>query len=333
MKLVKWLILLHFPFFIILIMMMCSSASLQTQGVAMASGGGNPNGDGGDMTCTYKADEIEFSKDTEKQRDKVKQQFPAYYVNMVLGIYETDEGSSIDSVIDTVKKYIEGDTDIDVPTMIQFYKYGSGYEKYLKENRLNHSLSTSRKYFEKELTKEAQKEDPESYKFYIAVLRKINKDCEELAVSGDWYSPLKKPYNITQDFGGEHRGIDYGQPVGTDLYAVTNAQVLNVGRSCDIYNGYLGEMCPGGSYEGAGNFVELKAITKDKKEIYIYYIHMAHVVVDIGDVVKGSQKIGTVGNSGNSTGSHLHLEFRDQRGLVWKPNGHEINPHTLINFY
>lgn len=45
-------------------------------------------------------------------------------------------------------------------------------------------------------------------------------------------------------------------------------------------------------------------------DLYIYYGHMSDNVVYTGDKVKKGQKVGNMGDEGNSVGAHLHLEFR-----------------------
>lgn len=327
MRWIKWVLLLCLPFFLFL-MLIAGAISYTTQKLQV--GNAEKIGSSDDMTCVYNPENIKFDERTEKVRQQVIKSVDKFYVNMVLGIYEVDTKSNIKDVIKKTNDIIKVAKDEDIPTLIQTYKYGLDYLKYLKENNKKHNLSMSRKYFE---WKYPKSDDTSIYMFYIDVLQKTNKDCKNIEVSGEWIPPLKKPFIISQDFHGLHRGIDVVKPYGDTLYAVTNGIILNVGSSCEGNGGYLGNYCPYGAFSGAGNFVEIKTTTKDKKDIFIYYFHMEKPSVKQGDVVKVGQAIGTIGNSGNSTGTHVHLELRKKEGLVWKPNGDEINPHTLINFY
>lgn len=93
---------------------------------------------------------------------------------------------------------------------------------------------------------------------------------------------------------GKHSGTDFGAPEGTELYAVVDAEVRHVGFQPT----------------GAGNFIILRATILG--ELYdITYMHMrdAPLLVAGQQVSKGTP-IGRVGNTGRSTGAHLHFEIR-----------------------
>lgn len=86
-----------------------------------------------------------------------------------------------------------------------------------------------------------------------------------------------------------HSGIDMNAPKGTPVYAPGSGVVTKV-----EYNG-----------GGYGNLIEI-----DHKidGITTRYAHLNSMNVKKGDVVKRGQLIGTVGNTGLSTGPHLHYE-------------------------
>lgn len=77
------------------------------------------------------------------------------------------------------------------------------------------------------------------------------------------------------------------------------------------------------SYEahGYGHYVE---VVHDNG-IVTCYAHLSSSLVKAGDKVDASQPIALSGNTGNSTGPHLHFETRY--------NGTAINPMTVFNFY
>ena len=64
-------------------------------------------------------------------------------------------------------------------------------------------------------------------------------------------------------------------------------------------------------YDGAyGN--KTVVILEDGTELW--YCHQTTQYVSVGDVVTGNEVIGTVGSTGNVTGSHLHVEVRPGGG-------------------
>jgi murein DD-endopeptidase MepM/ murein hydrolase activator NlpD len=102
---------------------------------------------------------------------------------------------------------------------------------------------------------------------------------------------------ITQDFkaGGSHKGIDYGHvKIGTDILAIADGTVKKVYN--DEHNGFGLD------------------ITHDKVDGVEYssqYIHMEKLpTLTSNDSVKAGQVIGFVGNTGTSTGQHLHFQVK-----------------------
>ena len=99
----------------------------------------------------------------------------------------------------------------------------------------------------------------------------------------------KNPFNGTRQ---HHNGIDIAAPVGQEIRAVASGVVTKSGR---IYNG-----C------GYGVFIQ-------HTNYETVYCHASKVLVKIGDKVKRGQGIAEVGNTGYSTGPHLHFEIRSLR--------------------
>lgn len=105
---------------------------------------------------------------------------------------------------------------------------------------------------------------------------------------------------ITNYFGPEvhpftqqwylHKGIDIAYRRGIDLVAAANGKVIER------------------KYEpmGFGNYI----VIRHAYGFATKYAHMDNVYVEEGDVVTQGQKIGTMGNTGMSTGPHLHFEVR-----------------------
>jgi len=104
---------------------------------------------------------------------------------------------------------------------------------------------------------------------------------------------------------GYHTGVDYAVPVGTDVLAVADGEITNAnwGKS---YGTQLVQKLDGG---------------------YFIYAHLSKTLVKPGDQVKAGQVIAKSGNTGNSTGPHLHVELRTKSH--WS-SGTDLDPAELI---
>lgn len=119
-----------------------------------------------------------------------------------------------------------------------------------------------------------------------------------------------------------HRGIDIGKN-GLDLnyiIASKDGTVYKANNGCPT-NGYYGSSC-GGQY---GNYVILEHTDGN----YTIYAHMAKdsVTVSVGNKVKQGQIIGKMGNSGSSTGTHLHFQI----DVGAYSNTNAVDPLTYVN--
>lgn len=99
-------------------------------------------------------------------------------------------------------------------------------------------------------------------------------------------------YTFTSGFkwrwGKLHSGVDLAVPEGTPVYAADNGKVIVAG---DLDNGY-------------GNYIIL-----DHQNGYkTLYAHNSELLVAVGDIVAKGEQIALSGNTGNSTGPHLHFE-------------------------
>ena len=113
-------------------------------------------------------------------------------------------------------------------------------------------------------------------------------------------SPVKHPV-VSSGFGMRkhpvykvqkfHTGIDIQKPKGTEVYATGNGIVSR--------KGYC---------SGYGNFIEIQHTGGFRS----FYAHLSLTLVNVGDSVNITQQIACVGNTGVSTGSHLHYEIRKE---------------------
>ena len=112
-------------------------------------------------------------------------------------------------------------------------------------------------------------------------------------------NPVAKP-KISQPWGKpnpryaakRHTGIDYAMPVGTPVLAVADGKIINVM-----------------SDKSYGNVIVLEASANGVK-YNVWYCHLSSSTVKKGASVTVGQELGKSGNTGNSTGPHLHLETR-----------------------
>lgn len=132
----------------------------------------------------------------------------------------------------------------------------------------------------------------------------------ELAVSGGMPIPLESgTYRISSPFGPRNTGIPGASTFhgGVDLAA---------NKGTPIYASASGTVTHSGSGTGYGLYIKIN----HGNGVETRYAHCSELLVDKGDTVKAGQLIGLVGNTGISSGSHLHWEVR-LNGVKQDPMG------------
>lgn len=98
-----------------------------------------------------------------------------------------------------------------------------------------------------------------------------------------------------------HKGVDFAMPTGTPVIAPADGVIEKVAYQAS----------------GAGRYI----IVRHSREYQTVYMHLSKPLVKAGQTVKRGQRIALSGNTGRSTGPHLHYEFHI--------NGRPVNPMTV----
>ncbi len=103
--------------------------------------------------------------------------------------------------------------------------------------------------------------------------------------------PMGRPVQgvLTQDFHPGHNGLDFGIVVGTPIKSTMDGKVTYAGWND----------------QGYGNLVIV-----ENGPYRTYFGHLSSIPVAVGDSVNAGTTIGLSGNTGHSTGPHLHYEIR-----------------------
>lgn len=131
-----------------------------------------------------------------------------------------------------------------------------------------------------------------------------------------WLTPPVEGYSISQRFGENkaryaklglpmgHEGIDWATPVGTPIKAAATGQIVTLQRRANTAHPYGIHIRIAHEYAG---------------EAWVtVYAHLSALAdgLSVGDEVTKGQVIGYTGNTGNSTGPHLHFSVRRSGTIV-----------------
>lgn len=141
----------------------------------------------------------------------------------------------------------------------------------------------------------AIKEAEEKYRQQLEALKNNASSSGSSTSGGYLIRPISGGYISAEAYyssGKFHGGIDYAVSVGTPVYAAADGVVMTTANLSGSYGTYV--------------------VIRHANGLQSYYAHgkKGSIVVNPGQTVKKGQKIMLSGNTGNSSGPHLHFEVR-----------------------
>ena len=131
-------------------------------------------------------------------------------------------------------------------------------------------------------------------------------------VDGGWISAGWPNYSDDS----YHGGIDIAAPKGTPIVSGTYGTVVRVVNNVPDNSG-----SPGNPY---GNHVIIEM--SDGTRIIYAHMEQSGNPPNVGDKIKPGDRIGGVGNTGNSDGNHVHIEIRTPQNNYEHGSGKNPNP-------
>ncbi len=118
----------------------------------------------------------------------------------------------------------------------------------------------------------------------------------EDAVEEDWTAPVHADYTLTAGYGqsgnrwaSTHSGQDFAIPTGTPVLTIGAGRIA--ATSCNDAYGHA-------------------VVVEHENGYYSQYAHLSVIEVEAGQEIGAGQRLGLSGNTGNSSGPHLHFEIR-----------------------
>lgn len=204
---------------------------------------------------------------------------------------------------------IEQSTDISAVDVVDIYSLAETLPLYNKTATIK--IDQLQRYWEKtgKLAKTRTAEASTSSQVLVPTALEVS----QVELDSIWHSPLEVDTYVTSPFGMRlhpvygvyrmHYGVDLKSRTGDAVLAARGGTVVAVGYS-----------------SSAGNYVKI-----DHGDGFVTeYFHLYKYYVKVGQTVKGGECIALVGNTGASTGSHLHF------GMML--NDTYVDPEDYINF-
>lgn len=235
---------------------------------------------------------------------------PEYELKLVEKTKETNESDIIIALqkeLDITYKYYEIVSNEDVIEKVDTFEIAEQVINDIKKISNGKQVLTINEKTTKNI------EEMNTYTLEVAkenIIKKLDIDTTEAIsnINGIKVATLPISGTISSRYGAvssirssAHTGLDIAASIGTPIKVVADGTVISA-----TYSGSYGNLVK----VDHGNGVET------------WYAHTSKMYVTAGKEVKAGDVIATVGNTGNSTGPHLHLEVRI--------NGQHINPQKYL---
>lgn len=133
--------------------------------------------------------------------------------------------------------------------------------------------------------------------------------------NGNFFDDISDRFTVTGDYGENRGSRVHG---GTD-FAMRYEPLKNLGVSGEV-------IFVGRGSASAGNWIQIRESIGGQDYVFTY-MHLSEIKVNVGDMVTGGQLIGTTGNTGRSSGPHLHLEI--SKGST-REGGTKVDPLKFL---
>jgi murein DD-endopeptidase MepM/ murein hydrolase activator NlpD len=123
------------------------------------------------------------------------------------------------------------------------------------------------------------------------------------------WARITNPYRAPGPYAlGYHTGIDFGKMLAPFLLNIDGQKVRSSTNGQVIISGFDDDF---------GNWVGVYYAVDN---VTLVYCHLKSRAVRMGQTVKRGQVLGLVGNTGNSTAPHLHVQANHERGFNYAAN-------------
>lgn len=211
--------------------------------------------------------------------------------------------------------------DEDLNIALQSYNFGEGFIAYAKEKG-GYSEETAQSFSKMMAGKMGWSSygDPNYVQNVTKYIGGVATGAIEGEIVGDMALPLSRDAFMNQllcnigcyydsTMNTPHPGYDWSVPRGTPVYSMVDGTVIEVSEGSP--DNPRGVSLSVALNQGLGNYIRI--IPDNNKKVVLSYFHLTGqsngVMVKKGMKVEKGQVIGHSGNSGRTTGDHLHVEM------------------------